>query len=193
MFMTNRQKLINSTVLGGLGTGNCAGFILHARTRLSLASRRTIRSFFTTRGPRCIFLTTTRIKKVITGDHCQTSFVCRGLVVRGGIVRTSCLGGMGGLLFLKDAYVCPKGTPRPVPRSYLLASPLRCAGRPCTVTGVTKVGVYRDCGLRCKAGCVTMVPAGLCNPGSGFGLRASRILPTVVHGMRLNGYLSRKS
>lgn len=165
----------------------------HSRGRLSLLSKRTIGGFFSRRRPRCIVLTTTRINNVVTGDLCHTSFVCRGLRVRRGIVKRDFHRSMGGLLFLKDAYVCPHSTMRPVGRSILLASPLRCAGRPCTVTGVTKLGVYRDFGLRCKAGCVTIVPAGLCNPGSGFRLRGDRILPTVVHGVRLKGYLGRKS
>lgn len=165
----------------------------HSRGRLSLLSKATMGGFFSRRQPRTIMLTTTRINNVVTGLRCQTSFVCRGLRVRRGMVNRDFHRKMGGLLFLKDAYVCPHRTPRPVGRRILLASPLRCAGRPCTVTGVTKLGVYRDFGLRCKAGCVTIVPAGLCKPGSGFRLRGDRMLPTVVHGVCLTGYLGRKS
>lgn len=163
----------------------------HARGRLSLLSDMSIHRFFSRRRPRCMFLTTTFINNVVTGDVCHTSFVCGGLRVRRGIVKRDFHRGVGGLLFLNDAYVCPHSTGRPVGRSMLLASPLRCAGRPCTVTGVTNLGVYRDFGLRCKAGCVTIVPAGLCNPGSGFSLRHDRMLPTVVHGVRLTRYLGR--
>lgn len=152
-----------------------------------------MRGFFSRRGPSTIILTTTFINNVVTGSLCHTSFVVRGVGVRYGMVDGTCSRNIGGLLFLNSAYVCPGSTPRPVGRSILLASPLRCAGRRCTVTGVTKLGVYRDCGLRCNAGCVTIVPAGLCNPGSGFRLRGDRIVPTVVHGVCLTGLVRSNS
>lgn len=87
--MTKRHKVINSTVIHRLRQRKCVGVAAHARTRLSLAQRRTIRGFFTRRGPRCIFLTTTGMNNVVTGRSTLTSFVCSGVVLRVGIVRTT--------------------------------------------------------------------------------------------------------
>lgn len=185
--ITNSQKLIKDTLIHALGTGNCRGLILPDDRSLSLHGRTTMSTFFTRRGPSCIFLTTTGINNVRTGGVCQTRFLCSGLVVRTGVVSDTCHRRIGGLLFLKSSYVCPGLYPRPVGRRCLLANFLRPAGRPCTVTGVTNLGLYRGCYHRCKIGFVSTVPAGLCNVGSGFRLTGSRILPTLVQGFRRTG------
>lgn len=183
VYVAGHRGLVGSAIMRRLVAGGYFNLITRTHAELDLTDQASVRSFFATEKPDCVFLAAAKVGGIHANSTYPAEFIYQNLMMESNIIHAAYLNGVKKLLFLGSSCIYPKLAPQPMKEEHLLTGLLEPTNEPyaiAKIAGIKMCGAYnRQYGTNF----ISVMPTNLYGPNDNYDLQNSHVLPALIRKM----------
>lgn len=183
IYVAGHRGLVGSAIMRRLQAGGFNNIITRTHAELDLTEQSSVRSFFVSEKPDCVFLAAAKVGGIQANDTYRADFIYQNLMIESNIIHAAYQNKIKKLLFLGSSCIYPKHAPQPMKEGHLLTGTLEPTNEPyaiAKIAGIKMCGAYnRQYGTNF----ISVMPTNLYGQNDNYDLETSHVLPALIRKM----------